>query len=68
MAAMSRRYPMNARSRADLDHARAQGFEAYYRGETPADTPHDEFSGLVRDWWLSGWRAARAADQPRADR
>lgn len=54
---------MNARSWADLDHARAEGFEAYYRGETPADIPHDEFSGLVRDWWLADWREAGATDQ-----
>lgn len=54
---------MNGRSWVDLDHAKAEGFEAYFDGLTPADIPHDEFSGHLRDWWLSGWREARYADQ-----
>ena len=53
---------MNRRTWVDYDHAKAKGYEAYYDGETPADVPYDEFSGLVRDWWLSGWREARAED------
>ncbi|HEX3811210.1 MAG TPA: hypothetical protein VHX59_00075 [Mycobacteriales bacterium] len=51
------------RTRTDLDHARAAGFEAYFEGETPADTAPDEFSELRRSWWLYGWRAAREIDQ-----
>lgn len=52
-----------ARRLVDLDRARADGFESYYKGLTPADVPHDEYSGLIRDWWLSGWRQAREIDQ-----
>jgi ribosome modulation factor len=52
-----------ARQRAELDHAKAHGFESYFAGLTPADVPHDEYSGLIRDWWLSGWRQAREIDQ-----
>lgn len=54
---------MRPRSKFDLDHARAAGFESYFEGLTPADVPYDEFSGHVRDWWLSGWRSAREIDQ-----
>jgi ribosome modulation factor len=52
------------RTWVDLDHAKAAGYEAYFLGLTPADVPHDEYSGHIRDWWLSGWRQARRHDQP----
>lgn len=58
---------MNRRTWADLDHARAQGYAAFYEGVTPADIPYDEFSGHLRDWWLAGWRDARADDQVSRD-
>lgn len=53
----------SGRTWADLDHARAQGYEDFYDGLTPADIPYDEFSGHLRDWWLAGWRTARAGDE-----
>lgn len=48
-----------ARDLTELDHAQAAGYEAFYKGLTPSDIPYDEYSGAIRQWWLSGWRVAQ---------